>query len=119
MARKIDKVKVDDPAGESWHGEASRRWASAVDLGDVLGVPAVEMYEPVPLPDFQAQASPAVSREVLGRFVQDRGTGIVHDVQAAVPECGVDAIHNATFFHFWSEVVAAAGEDTPCDLCIP
>lgn len=119
MARKINKVKVQDPDGESWHAEASRRWASAEDLGTALGVPAFEVYDPVPLPDFGAQRSAYVSREVLGRFVQERSTGIVHDVTTATQACNVDGIPDATFYHFWSEVVASLGDDVPCDLCIP
>ena len=59
--------------------------------------------------------------EVYGRFLQDRDTGVVHDVYQARLECAVDAIRNGTFFHFWSEVVADTSivDDLPCHLCLP
>lgn len=116
---KIDKVKIQDPDGEAWHREASSRWGAADDLGAVLGVPAFEVYDPVPLPDFGAQRSSYVSRDLLGRFIQDRDTGIVHDCYAAVEACGVDGIRNGTFYHFWSEVGKDPATDLPCSLCIP
>ena len=58
--------------------------------------------------------------QLLGRFLQDRDSRVVHDVYRATPECGVDAIRNGTFFHFWSEVVADPGvaNDLPCPYCM-
>jgi len=119
MARKIDTAKVQDPEGESWHREASSRWAAAEDLGTVLGVPALDLYDPVPLPDFGAQRSSYVSRDLLGRFLQERSTGIVHDCYAAVEACALDGIQDATFYHFWSEVGKDPEVDVPCPHCIP
>lgn len=72
------------------------------------------------LPDFRADAPAHVRREILGRFLQDRDTRIVHDVNQATPECAVDAIRNGTFFHFWLEVVAdtRVADDLPCPRCM-
>jgi hypothetical protein len=88
-----------DPAGQAWHRDAGHRWARAAELvpDDPLSV-----YDPVPLPAWTAAAH--VHRELFGRYVADRDTGVVHDVQHALEECGVDAIRNATFYHFESEL---------------
>jgi hypothetical protein len=77
-------------------------------------------YTAPALPDWSAQAPAHVKRELLGRFLQDRDTRVVHDVYQATPECAIDAIRNGTFFHFWSEVVADASivDDLPCPLCL-
>lgn len=73
-------------------------------------------YQAPALPVWSAKAPAHVTRQLLGRFLQDRDTGVVHDVYAAKPECLVDAIPNGTFFHFWSEVVtdASVADDLPC-----
>lgn len=107
---------VDDPEGRDWHGAARRNWQAAAAVSPDAPIIA---YEPVPLPDFRASVPAHVEREILGRFLQDRDSGIVHDLYAAVPGCEVDGIRNGTFFHFWSEVLEAPGEDVPCPLCIP
>jgi hypothetical protein len=72
------------------------------------------------LPDWSAQAPAHVTRELLGRFLEDRDTRVVHDVYQATPECAVDAIRNGTFFHFWSDVVAdsSMADDRPCPHCM-
>jgi len=115
--RKAWKAKrVEDPEGESWHAEARRRWSAAEAVRPEEPISA---YDPLPLPDFNAARPSHVSRDLLGRFLQDRDTGIVHDCHSATPECGIDGIRNGTFFHFWSEVLADPQEDTPCSLCIP
>jgi hypothetical protein len=113
----LHAAKVDDPDGEAWHGQARRRWAAA-EVADPED--PITSYTAPTLPDWSAQASNHVTRELLGRFLQDRDTRVVHDVYAATPECGVDAIRNGTFFHFWSEVVAdtSVADDQPCPRCI-
>jgi hypothetical protein len=113
MPRDIAKVKVQDPDGESWHAEASRRWQAAERR---TPEEPFAVYEPVPLPDFSAGRSASVTRDLLGRFLHDRESGILHDCYAAVPGCAVDEIRNGTFYHFWSEVPEGAD---PCDLCLP
>ena len=77
-------------------------------------------YTAPALPDWSEKAPAHVTRELLGRFLEDRTTRIVHDVYRATPECAVDAIRNGTFFHFWSEVVAdtSVADDLPCPRCM-
>ena len=113
----LHAARVDDPDGEAWHGEARRRWAEAKLADPETPFTA---YQAPPLPAWSAKAPAHVTRELLGRFLQDRDTRIVHDVYAARPECAVDAIRNGTFFHFWSEVVADTSivDDLPCPLCL-
>ncbi len=76
-------------------------------------------YQAPALPDWSAKAPSHVTRELLGRFLQDRDTGVLHDVYRATPECLIDGIRNGTFFHFWSEVLADANvaDDLPCSIC--
>ena len=106
---------VDDPHGKAWHAEARTRWGEAEKTGDPLRVWVAPEF-----PDWQASRPAHVTRELLGRFLQDRDTRVVHDVYHSTPECGVDAIRNGTFFHFWSEVVADTGvvDDLPCPHCL-
>jgi hypothetical protein len=114
MARR--KVPgVQDPDGEAWHAESSRRWASAVDLATVLGESPLDMFTPVPLPDFNAKRPQGVSRDLLGRFLLDMATNVLHDAHAASP-CDLDGIRRGTFFHFWSEVPPHVNA---CERCIP
>ena len=77
-------------------------------------------YQAPALPLWSEKAPDHVTRELLGRFLQDRDTRVVHDVYRATPECAVDAIRNGTFFHFWSEVLADTGvaDDIPCRRCM-
>lgn len=110
------KVKVQDPQGEAWHAEARGRWDRAVQE---MPEEPLAVYEAVPLPDWNASRPVHVSRDLLGRFLQDRDTGTVHDCYAATHECRLDGIRNGTFFHFWAEVQALAADDLPCPLCIP
>jgi hypothetical protein len=113
----LHAAKAHDPDGEAWHNEARRRWAAAEFANPEVPLMA---YQAPALPDWSAQASAHVTRELLGRFLQDRDSRVVHDVYHATPECGVDAIRNGTFFHFWSEVVAdtSVADDRPCPLCM-
>ncbi len=110
-------ARVDDPDGEAWHGEARVRWAAA-ELANPE-TPSISYRAPM-LPVWSAKASTHVTREILGRFLQDRDTRVVHDVYRATPECAVDAIRNGTFFHFWSEVVmdTSVADDLPCSHCM-
>jgi hypothetical protein len=117
--RKIDTLEVEDPDGISWREEASAAWTAATDQAALQGGHPLDLYVPVPLPDFEAGKSSAVSREVLGRFVQDRESGIIHDVTVAVQSCEVDGIRQAMFFHFWEEVVADPTVEVPCPSCFP
>jgi hypothetical protein len=66
-----------------------------------------------PLPTWTA--SEHVTRELLGRFIENRETGVVHDVRNATPACDVDGIARGTFYHFISEVPASL---TDCAHCI-
>ncbi len=81
---------------------------------------ATTAYQAPALPAWSANAPAHVTRELLGRFLHDRDSRVVHDVYRATPDCGVDAIRNGTFFHFWSEVVADTTivDDLPCPLCL-
>ena len=122
--RASDEVrarKVEDPDGDAWHAAARSRWVGFMDAaeGDARRAEAAWATDPEPLPDFDAKRSPHVTRHALGRFVQQRSTGVVHDLYNATDACDVDAIPDPTYFHFWSEVTADATVDTLCDLCIP
>jgi hypothetical protein len=98
-----------DPDGKAWHAEARGRWRWAEEL-----VPEApfEVYDAPTLPAWSAPAH--VRRELFGRYVVDRDSGFVHDVQHALEECGVDAIRNATFVHFESELPADELVDCAC-----
>ena len=96
-------LAVADPAGEDWHTKAGK---------------AYEAGKPPPaLPKFKA--TKAVGRDVYGRFLQDRDTGIVHDASKAKAACDLDAIANGTWFHFWAEVLQDPTVDVPCPHCLP
>jgi hypothetical protein len=93
-----------DPEGAAWHAEARTRWDAAG--GDI------DRYEAPPLPVFIGAAH--VTRELLGRYLVDRDTQLVHDVQHALEECELDAIRNGTFYHFESELPADEFVDCAC-----
>ena len=99
------------------HLEARRRWGEA-ELPDPE-TPLTVFVAPA-LPAWSARAPAHVTRELLGRFLQDRDSRTVHEVYDATPECLIDSIHSGTFFHFWSEVVADTSivDDPPCPLCL-
>jgi hypothetical protein len=119
-ARGIAAIELDDERGHDWHRRATAAWEKALDAAGGDSREALASAEMPPLPDFGADAPAHVQREILGRFLQDRDSRTVHDVYRATPECGVDAIRNGTFFHFWSEVLADTGvaDDLPCPRCI-
>ena len=108
---------IDDPDGEKWHAEALARWTAAEAADPETPFMA---YQAPALPDWSGKAPAHVTRVLLGRFLQDRDTRVVHDMYQATPECAVDAIRNGTFFHFWSEVVAdnSVADDLPCPRCM-
>lgn len=109
-----DRTPVDDPHGERWHRDAAAEWARASKPR------ARKPYQAPDLPDFGGQVDTSlVTREVLGRFIQDRDTGVVHDAYAATTECGIDVIRNGTWWHFWSEVAADPLRDVRCPHCLP
>lgn len=114
---ELAKRVIDDRDGEAWHSEARQRWAEA-ELADPEA--PFSAYVAPALPNWSAKAPAHVTRELLGRFLRDRDTRVVHDVYEATPECAVDAIRNGTFFHFWDEVVADPSivDDLLCSLCL-
>lgn len=103
----IRAAKVDDPEGDRWHGTAATAWDAAG--GDI------ERFDAPALPAFTAPAF--VTRDLLGRFLLDRDTLVVHDAQSATEACALDRIANGTWYHFWREVPDDAG--APCGSCIP
>ena len=113
----LHAAKIQDPDGEAWHREAQKRWAEAERADPETPLLA---YRAPALPAWREKAPAHVTRELFGRFLQDRDSRTVHDVYRATPECGIDAIRNGTFFHFWSEVVAdnSVADDLPCPRCM-
>jgi len=103
------RAAIHDPAGEAWHAEARARWDAAE--GDI------ERYDAPALPAFTAP--PHVTRELLGRFLHDRDTGVLHDVSRGTEACRIDRIRNGTFVHFASELAAGVPADAvDCADCI-
>lgn len=93
-----------DPDGEAWQAEARGRWQRASNRARRVGRDSapIEFFEAPPLPAWTAP--PHVTRELLGRYLLDRDTNVVHDVAHALPACEVDAIRNGTFYHFETEL---------------
>jgi len=104
------RAAIHDPAGEAWHADARARWAKAEATDPETPIAA---YDAPPLPKWSAPAH--VKRELLGRFLLDRDSGLLHDVENATEGCRVDAIRNGTFTHFASEL---AGDERRCSLCM-
>lgn len=105
-----------DPDGEAWQAEAARRWDQAVDDGDTTGDAAIALFTPPPLP---AWTSPAhVTRDLLGRYLLDRHANVLHDTAHALESCELDAIANATFVHFASELADALPADVADCACM-
>lgn len=103
------RAAIADPQGEAWHAEARARWDAAE--GDI------ERYDAPPLPTFSGSAD--VTRELFGRFIFDRDTGVLHDVSAATEACRIDRIRNGMFIHFASELAGALPVDArDCANCI-
>jgi hypothetical protein len=112
-AKPKGRAAIKDPAGEAWHAEAGKRWAQA--LKDKPDAP-LDAYDPHPLPTWAPPAH--VTREVLGRFLHDRDTGMVHDVEHALESCYLDNIQNGTFIHFASELDGALPADAVDCACM-
>jgi hypothetical protein len=116
MAEK--KKRPVDPAGAEWQEQAGAAWAEAELRATAAGEdsPLRRFKEPVvegrerkpwqepPLPNFNADKIVHVTRELYGRYIEDRATGMVHDCYMAHPGCKVDGIKNGTFYHFGHEV---------------
>jgi hypothetical protein len=102
-------ARREDPAGHAWHSEARGRWKRAKELAPEA---TFEVYDAPALPAWSAPAH--VKRELFGRYLVDRDSGVVHDVQHALEDCGVDAIVNATFYHFESELPEGEFADCAC-----
>jgi hypothetical protein len=109
MAKQKPKGRHPDPDGEAWFAEAGTRWTKAV--AERPDSP-FEAFEAPSLPTWHATAT--VTRELFGRYVVNRDTGIVHDVQNAADECGIDGITSATFFHFATELPDDVIDHAPC-----
>jgi len=106
---KAETIRRPDPAGEAWHAEARARWEAAGE--------DIDRYTAPPLPKWSAPAH--VTRELLGRYLIDRDTGVLHDVTVATEGCAIDRIHNGTFVHFASELAGALPADArDCAACI-
>lgn len=107
------KQRHPDPHGERWHEEASARWAAASEGGgdpeDVLA-----RYARGPALPSWSSAVP-LKREVLGRYLEDRDTGVLHDVEHATDACDLDGISHGTWYHFLIDVERHAGDLTDHD----
>lgn len=93
------RAAIHDPAGEAWQAEARARWAKAEAANPDEPITA---YTAPPLPKWSAPAH--VKRELYGRYLVDRDTGVVHDVQHALESCQLDGIRHGTFYHFEPEL---------------
>lgn len=109
MPTKAKRKRHPDPDGEAWHAEARGRWRRAEEL---VPEEPITAYDAPALPAWSAPTH--VRRELFGRYLVDRDTRTVHDVQHALEECGVDAIRNASFYHFESELPADELVDCAC-----
>jgi len=94
------RTRRPDPDGPAWHEAARASWEAAV----ATAASAEELAEHVApaLPEWTAPAF--VKRELFGRYLVDRDTGLVHDVRFALESCELDGIVNATFYHFELEL---------------
>jgi hypothetical protein len=106
---KPPKRRREDPAGQAWHAEARGRWKRAEELAPEA---PFEVYDAPALPAWSAP--PHVGRDLFGRYLLDRDSGVVHDVQHALESCAIDAIRNGTFYHFESELPADELVDCAC-----
>ena len=59
-----------------------------------------------------------MTRELLGRYLHDRDTGLVHDMAHALESCGIDGIRNGTFVHFAPELEGALPADVVDCTCM-
>ncbi len=107
-----------DPEGDAWLAEAARRWNAATNRARRAGgdFAANEFYEAPPLPAWTAPAH--VTRQLLGRYLHDRDTNVVHDTAHALEGCAIDGIRNGTFVHFASELERALPPDVADCACM-
>ena len=116
MAKK-KPAPIRDEVGDQWQAKADAAWALALEQADGDTNAALSTYlrrrrdaddEPEtaqpPLPPFDEEKHPSVRREAFGRFLEDRDTGVVHDVYHPLKGCAVDRITKGTFYHFGHEV---------------
>ena len=104
QARPIIK---HDELGAAWQAEANAAWEDAEERAveiDDPEQPTIVFYDPPPLPDFNEGKPEHVTRPLLGRYIEDRETNVVHDCHRATSTCRVDGIKNGTFYHFGYEV---------------
>lgn len=123
MAKKhpLADLGIQDPAGDEWHGRASAAWAKASSRAERArangdDAVAVEFYDAPPLPEWEK--SEAVAGEVLGRFVYQPGSGLVHDVSRATGACRVDDELPRVFVHFARELEGAVPDDARPHDCM-
>lgn len=107
---------IEDPRGEEWQGRAGAAWTRAVEVAERSRQEGEEPepfshYEAPALPDFAEDATSVVKGEVLGRFVYQPGTGLVHDVTKAAPGCRVDQERPRVFIHFAHEIEGAVPDE--------
>ena len=104
-----------DPEGEAWQAEAAQRWRQAEHRARNAGgdFTPIEFYDPPALPVWSAPEG--LRRAVLGQYLHDRETDVMHRVATAA-DCDLDAVKSATFYHF-----AAECEDVgiACSRCLP
>jgi hypothetical protein len=130
-----------DPEGDAWIVESGKRWAAAEAESARLqaaaaGAPgsarerkeraraaktAIELYDPPALPDFRAAAAKDLKLkkddEILGRFVFQPGSNLVHDVSKAGPACRIQETPRL-FVHFAAELERAIPEDAEPHSCM-
>ena len=104
-----DKRRHKDPAAAEWRRGDKAAWDKAVELSPEAPMDA---YNPHPLPAFKATKH--VKRELYGRYIEDRDTGLVHDTEHAVEACDIDGIKNGTFYHFEDEVPDGLTDHATC-----
>ena len=118
MARRA-LPDLTDEAGEHWAAQAAERWAQAETLAEQANdenQPPFVFYEAPPLPDFNEGKPEHVTRELMGRFLENRDSGTVHDTQNAQVQCRVDDIKRGTFYHVLTEL---PDDLEPCGICLP
>lgn len=134
MSTTFRGLVIEDPVGEAFQATIDAAWRraerKAAGRSGGRGEPA-RYYQPPALPTWTAP--PFVTRQLLGRFVLDTDTGLLHDVQHATEACGIDGLANTTWIHFAHELERAiygtaerfaangarAPGVVPCGRCMP
>ena len=73
---------------------------------------------PLPVETWQPPRQARVSRPIMGRFLHDRDTDVVHDVTQATDDCQLDDIRNGTFVHFARELPDAVPDTAQPHSCM-